>query len=207
MREDMSEEKRNTEHEEQEKNNQRPEGAQPPVDENSEPAILSTKIAELEKQAAQLKDQLLRKAAEFDNYKRRTENDFTSLTKFAGENIIVQLLPVLDYFNRSLKSIKDKTENDSFTKGIELIYAKFLKALEAHGLKTMDVIGKEFNVDFHDALMQMPRADVPPHTVLEEVDKGYLLFDKVIRHAKVVVSAEPVEEQAQQAKATEDFED
>jgi molecular chaperone GrpE len=180
--------------------------AQQPSQEKSEATLLNEKVAELEKQSAQLKDQLLRKAAEFDNYKRRTENDFASLTKFAAENIITQLVPVLDDFNRSLKSIKEKAENDSLYKGIELIYAKFLKVLEAQGLKTMDVVGKEFNVDVHDALMQMPRADVPPHTVLEEVEKGYLLFDKVIRHAKVVVSAAPAEEPVQQAK-TENFED
>jgi molecular chaperone GrpE len=179
---------------------------QQPSQEKSEATLLNEKVAELEKQSAQLKDQLLRKAAEFDNYKRRTENDFASLTKFAAENIITQLVPVLDDFNRSLKSIKEKAENDSLYKGIELIYAKFLKVLEAQGLKTMDVVGKEFNVDVHDALMQMPRADVPPHTVLEEVEKGYLLFDKVIRHAKVVVSAAPAEEPVQQAK-TENFED
>ena len=191
-----------------EKNNheQAADGTQQPSQEKSEATLLNEKVAELEKQAAQLKDQLLRKAAEFDNYKRRTENDFASLTKFAAENIITQLVPVLDDFNRSLKSIKEKAENDSFYKGIELIYAKFLKALEAQGLKTMDVVGKEFNVDVHDALMQMPRADVPPHTVLEEVEKGYLLFDKVIRHAKVVVSAPPAEEPVQQTK-TENFED
>ena len=180
--------------------------AQQPSQEKSEATLLNEKVAELEKQSAQLRDQLLRKAAEFDNYKRRTENDFASLTKFAAENIITQLVPVLDDFNRSLKSIKEKAENDSLYKGIELIYAKFLKVLEAQGLKTMDVVGKEFNVDVHDALMQMPRADVPPHTVLEEVEKGYLLFDKVIRHAKVVVSAAPAEEPVQQAK-TENFED
>ena len=180
--------------------------AQQPSQEKSEATLLNEKVAELEKLSAQLKDQLLRKAAEFDNYKRRTENDFASLTKFAAENIITQLVPVLDDFNRSLKSIKEKAENDSLYKGIELIYAKFLKVLEAQGLKTMDVVGKEFNVDVHDALMQMPRADVPPHTVLEEVEKGYLLFDKVIRHAKVVVSAAPAEEPVQQAK-TENFED
>jgi molecular chaperone GrpE len=180
--------------------------AQQPTQEKSEATLLNEKIAELETQSAQLRDQLLRKAAEFDNYKRRTENDFASLTKFAAENIITQLVPVLDDFNRSLKSIKEKAENDSFYKGIELIYAKLLKVLEAQGLKTMDVVGKEFNVDVHDALMQIPRADVPPHTVLEEVEKGYLLFDKVIRHAKVVVSAPPAEEPLQQAK-TENFED
>ena len=180
---------------------------QQPVQEKSEAAILSERIAELEKQSAQLKDQLLRKAAEFDNYKRRTENDFAALSKFAAENIIGQLVPVLDDFNRSLKSIKEKGGNDSLVKGIELIHAKFLKILEAQGLKTMDVVGKEFNVDVHDALMQVPRADVPPHTVLEEVEKGYLLFDKVIRHAKVIVSTAPVDEPLQQQPKTENFED
>ncbi len=177
------------------------------VQDKSEVDLLNEKIGDLEKQTAQLKDQLLRKAAEFDNYKRRTENDFAALTKFAGENIIIQLLPVLDDFNRSLKSAKEKKENDSFTKGIELIYAKLLKVLEAQGLKTMDVVGKEFSVDLHDALMQMPRADVPPHTILEEVDKGYMLFDKVIRHAKVVVSTTPAGEAVPQSKTDEDYED
>ena len=157
---------------EQEEHEQTAGEAQQPVQEKAEGALLNEKIAELEKQCAQLKDQLLRKAAEFDNYKRRTENDFASLARFAAENIITQLVPVLDDFNRSLKSIKEKSENDSFYKGIELIYAKFLKVLEAQGLKTMDVVGKEFNVAVHDALMQMPRADVPPHTVIEEVEKG-----------------------------------
>ena len=184
-----------------------PENADHNVQAKSEVDLLNEKIGELEKQTAQLKDQLLRKAAEFDNYKRRTENDFAALTKFAGENIISQLLPVLDDFNRSLKSVKEKRENDSFTKGIELIYAKLLKVLEAQGLKTMDVVGKEFSVDLHDALMQMPRVDVPPHTILEEVDKGYMLFDKVIRHAKVVVSTAPTAAAVPESKTDEDYED
>jgi molecular chaperone GrpE len=203
----MSEENNIESPDEQRKAETPAENAQGRVQAKSEVELLNEKISELEKQAAQLKDQVLRKAAEFDNYKRRTENDFAALAKFAGESIITQLLPVLDDFNRSLKSVKEKTENDSFIKGIELIYAKFLKVLEAQGLKTMDVLGKEFSVDLHDALMQMPRVDVPPHTVLEEVDKGYLLFDKVIRHAKVVVSTTPAEEPAQQTKTGEDYED
>jgi Molecular chaperone GrpE (heat shock protein) len=202
----MSEEKNNRGQEQREKTEGLAGDARQSAQEKSEAILLNEKLAELEKQSAQLKDQLLRKAAEFDNYKRRTENDFASLAKFAAENIISQLVPVLDDFNRSLKSIKEKAENDSLYKGIELIYAKFLKVLEAQGLKTMDVVGKEFSVDVHDALMQIPRTDVPPHTVLEEVEKGYLLFDKVIRHAKVVVSTAPAEEPVQQAK-TENFED
>ena len=203
----MSEEKNIQSHDDKQKTGKPSENAGHTMQAKSEVELLNEKMEELEKQAAQLKDQLLRKAAEFDNYKRRTENDFAALAKFAGETIITQLIPVLDDFNRSLKSVKERAENDSFIKGIELIYAKFLKVLEAQGLKTMDVVGKEFNVDLHDALMQMPRADIPPHTILEEVEKGYLLFDKVIRHAKVVVSTTPAEEPAQQTKTGEDYED
>lgn len=168
----------------------------------SELEVLSEKIADAEKQAAMYKDQLLRKAAEFDNYKRRTESDTLNFAKYASENIISQLLPVLDDLSRSLKSGKDlpadseagKNEAGPFYKGVELIYAKFMKILEAQGLKVMETVGKEFNVDYHDALMQVPRSDVPPHTILEEIEKGYMLFDKVIRHAKVIVSS-PVEEE------------
>ncbi len=159
----------------------------------SEIEILGEKAAEFEKQSAQYKDQLLRKAAEFDNYRRRTETELLNFTKFASENVITQLLPILDDLSRSLKSGKEKLENDPFYKGVELIFNKFLKILEAQGLKAMETVGKEFNVDFHDALMQLPKADVPPHTIIEEVEKGYLLFDKVIRHAKVIVSS-PAEE-------------
>ena len=203
----MSEEKKNESNGETSNNRHAAGDERESSAERPQNAILEERIAELEKQTAQLKDQLLRKAAEFDNYKRRTENDFAALTRYAGENIITQLIPVLDDLHRSLKSLKDKGESESIYKGIELIYAKFLKALEAQGLKTMDVVGKEFDVNFHDALMQMPRGDVPPHMVLEEVEKGYLLFDKVIRHAKVVVSMAPTEEPLQPTKAAENYED
>lgn len=150
--------------------------------------LLTEKCAELEKQAAQYKDHMLRKAAEFENYKRRTETESMNFVKFAGENIITQLLPVLDDLTRSLTSGKEKYDNDPFYKGIELINTKFNKILESQGLKKMETVGTPFNVEYHDALMQVPRNDVPSHTIVEEVETGYLLFDKVIRHAKVIVS-------------------
>ena len=156
--------------------------------------LLNEKIAELEKQAAVYKDQLFRKAAEFENFKRRTESETMTFMKFAGENIISQFLPVLDDLTRSLSSGKEKYENDPFYKGIELINAKFSKVIESQGLKKMETVGTMFNVDFHDALMQVPREDVPSHTIVEEVEPGYLLFDKVIRHAKVIVSISAEEE-------------
>jgi molecular chaperone GrpE len=151
---------------------------------------LAAKYAECEQQVAQLKDQLLRKAAEFDNYKRRTENDFLSFAKYAGESIIVQLLPVLDDLHRSLKTGQAAVGDDPFYKGVDMIAAKFFKVLQSQGLVALECMGKEFSVDFHDALLQVPRSDVPAHTIIEEVEKGYQLHEKVIRHAKVIVSAE-----------------
>lgn len=146
---------------------------------------------------ASLKDQLLRKAAEFENYKKRTEQNSINFAKYASENIILELLPIMDDLSRSLKSVKDPAAaaNDPFYKGVELILAKFNKILEAQGVKEIESIGKEFNVDFHDVMMQIPRTDVPPHTIVEEIQKGYFLYDKVIRHAKVVVATSPVEEE------------
>ncbi|MBW7887411.1 MAG: nucleotide exchange factor GrpE [Bacteroidetes bacterium] len=155
----------------------------------------SEKISELETQISQLKEQLLRKTAEFENYKRRTASESLALTKYASEKILLQLLPVIDDLYRSLKSGEEHLPDDPFVKGVAMIFGKFIKILEAQGLKEMESVGKEFNVDYHDAMMQVPRADVARHTILEEIEKGYLLHDKVLRHAKVIVSTEPVESQ------------
>ena len=165
----------------------------------SELEIANDKIAELESSVVAYKDQLLRKAAEFENYKRRTEQNSINFAKYASENIILELLPIIDDLSRSLKAGKDKLENDPFYKGIELILTKFNKILESQGVKTIDSIGKEFNVDFHDVMMQIPRADVAPHIIIDEIEKGYLLNDKVIRHAKVIV-ATSLSEQTEQSE-------
>ena len=140
-----------------------------------------------------LRDQLLRKAAEFENYKRRSEGEFLSLTRTANESLLLSLLPVLDDLNRSLASGKDPQSHDAFFAGVEMIRAKFLKVLEKHGVVPFPSTGKPFDVGYHDALMQLQRADVAPGTVIQEVDPGYLMHDRVLRHAKVVVSAQPAE--------------
>jgi len=158
-------------------------------------SVLNLQVEELQKQVNQYKDMLLRKAAEFDNFKRRIENETSNIVKFATESLIDDLIPVLDDFERSLKHSKEIKESDALVKGVEMIYLKLVKVLEGRGVKAFETVGKEFSVDYHDALMQMPRKDLPPHTVIEEVEKGYMLNDKVIRHAKVVVSSVPPEEQ------------
>jgi molecular chaperone GrpE len=147
-------------------------------------------IAELEVQLKEWQDKLLRKAAEFENYKRRTENDQFNLINYAAESFIIKLLPVVDDFERSMQHIDDIDDNKAVKKGIKLVYEKLLKLLNEQGVKKMQTKGEPFNVDLHDALMQRKDDSVPPHTVLEEVESGYLYRDKVIRHAKVIVSEE-----------------
>ncbi len=157
------------------------------------PTTSAIELEDLQKQLNQTKDLLLRKAAEFDNYKRRNEAEMGSVIRRANEDLLSDILPVLDDFERSLKAGRSGADHDSFLKGVELIHQKLVRILEGFGVKAFETVGKEFNVEFHDALLQMPRSDVPPHTVIEEVEKGYLLHDRVIRHAKVVVSAAPAE--------------
>lgn len=146
------------------------------------------RIVKLEKEIAELKDRLLRKAAEFENYKRRTENDQLNLLKYAAESLILKLLPIIDDFERSMNHIESTEDIDSLKQGIKLIYDKFMKTLDEQGVKKIESVGQPFNVDFHEALMQRKSDDVPPHTVLDELEKGYMYKDRVIRHAKVIVS-------------------
>jgi molecular chaperone GrpE len=152
---------------------------------------LRQQVEESQRTVDQLKDQLLRKAAEFENYKRRTEADFGLLIRNANERLLKALLPILDDLDRSLKAGREQKDYDVFFRGIEMVATKLTKILQQEGLATFDAAGKPFDVNYHDALLQIPRADVPPHTVVEEVERGYQLFDKVLRHAKVIVSMAP----------------
>lgn len=186
----------NDPHENLEKENVRPEDADAtepqsqPAKAPEVPADLSQRLAEAEKQVEFYKDQLLRKVADFENFKRRAEAESASVFRYAKADIIQELLPVIDDFERSLKLVKDRRESEAFAKGVELIYQKLTKFLQNQGVREIESLGKEFDVHFHDALLQIPRSDVPSHVVIEVVDKGYTLDDRVLRHA-VVVSTNP----------------
>lgn len=147
-------------------------------------------IKELEKERDSWKDKFLRKAAEFENYKKRVENDQIALVTYAAESFIKKILPVVDDFERSLQHIEDAQDIDNIKKGIQLIYNKLIKFLEEQGVNKIDSVGKPFDVHFHEAVMQREDESVPPHTVIEELEKGYMLKDKVIRFAKVIVSSD-----------------
>ncbi len=152
------------------------------------------KVGQLENEIADLKDKLLRKAAEFENYKRRTENDQINLLKYSAESFIVKLLPVVDDFERSIEHMESAKDIESIKKGILLIYDKLMKILSEQGVKKIDAVGNPFNVEFHEALMQRKSQGVKPHTVLDEIEKGYFYKDKVIRHSKVIVSEDYAED-------------
>lgn len=184
-----------------EENDKQPTGQQEEKPAGEAVDELAKKLAETEQQLAQYKDLFLRKAAEFENYKKRADNESAAIIRFANEDLIGEIIPVLDDFERFLKSAKEQKNHEVLSRGVELIYQKLLKTLDSQGVKAFETVGKEFDVHYHDALMQVHREGVPPHIILEEVEKGYLLNDKVIRHAKVVVSAAS---QQQDSPQTED---
>ncbi len=201
----MKKDKKNSSQEEEVTNNGEQEQDTPGIDE--ELMNKQKRIEELENEISDLKDKLLRRAAEFENYKRRTENDQLNLLKYAAESFIIKLLPVVDDFERSLQHIEISSDNESIATGLKLIYDKLVKVLEDQGVKKIEAVGQPFDVNFHEALLQRKAKNVAPHTVLDEMEKGYIYKDRVIRHSKVVVSEEQDEQQGNNSSKNENKED
>ncbi|MCX8056688.1 MAG: nucleotide exchange factor GrpE [Ignavibacteria bacterium] len=151
---------------------------------------LQNEINQLRDEVNQWKDKFLRKMAEFDNYKKRVEQDQIQLIKYANEKLIKDLLPIIDDFERTLTFSKEELKNNTILQGVEMVYNKLMKVLSDYGLKKIDALNQPFDFNYHEALLQVPKENVEPMTVVEEVEKGYLLHDKVIRHSKVIVSSE-----------------
>lgn len=146
-------------------------------------------VAKMEAEITELKDNHLRLYAEFENYKRRSIKERADLIKTAGADIISAMLPVLDDFDRALKAMGD-TADGPVKEGVLLIHHKLKSTLEARGLKPIDAIGKEFDVELHEAITNVPVEDAAMKgKVIDEVEKGYWLNDKVIRYSKVVIGS------------------
>ncbi len=144
----------------------------------------------LRKQIDELKDTNLRLHAEFDNYRKRTIKEKIEMSKTASEEVIVDLLPVLDDFERALQNISHAGSNNPFTEGILLIYNKLLKILSQKGLEEIKAMNEAFNTDYHEAISHIPVEDsVRKEKIIDVVQKGYMLQGKVIRFAKVVVGS------------------
>lgn len=191
----MTEEMDKNAEEEQLKEEQAANEEQPTTDEQApetpeEPREL-TPEEQLEKaneEIAELKDSLLRKIAEFDNYRKRTLKEKTELILNGGEKTVTAILPVLDDMERALKNMQQADNVAAVLEGVELIYKKFITILEHQGVKPIETQGADFNVDLHEAIAQLPApTDEMKGKVMDCTLTGYTMNDKVIRHAQVVV--------------------
>lgn len=155
------------------------------VDEN---AKMAEELQAAQQQIAQLKDQLLRQMAEFDNFRKRTLKEKSELILNGGRNVLESLLPVLDDLERAQANIEKSDEIETLKEGVHLILNKLTKVLSSHGLKKIETDGAAFDTDFHEAVALVPAQDESQKNhIIDCVQPGYMLNEKVLRHAKVVV--------------------
>ena len=146
------------------------------------------KVKELEIQVNESKDKYLRLFAEFENYKKRTMKERLELMKTAAQDTLNAILPILDDFDRAKSSADDDSTNEVFTDGVKLVYDKLNSTLAARGLKAMKSNGEVFDPELHEAITEIPAPnDEMKGKIIDTIQKGYYLQDKIIRHAKVVV--------------------
>ena len=145
-------------------------------------------ISKLLSELSESKDKYMRLSAEFDNYRRRTLKEKMDLTKTAGENIMLKILPVVDDFERAMGSMKEAKDCNAIMEGINLIYNKFKEFIAQQGVQEIEAMDKEFDTDLHEALTKIPATKKKQKgKVVDVIEKGYKLHDKVIRFSKVVV--------------------
>lgn len=154
--------------------------------------LKETEYLQLKDEAEKAKeywDKLLRVQAEFENTRKRLERDKQDFVKFANEGIIAELLNILDDLERTTELAQSKHQDlPAFLKGVEMILAHLYEMLKEYGVKPIEAEGKIFDPHYHEALMQIENKDLPEHTIVEELQRGYLLNERVIRTSKVKVS-------------------
>ena len=171
--------------------NQQEETAQEeaPAAEQTVEEQLANMLEEAQQMVREEKDKYLRLSAEFDNYRKRTLKEKAELIKNGGEKTLTAILPVLDDFERALKNMETSEETKAMKEGVELIFNKFQKILGQEGLQKIETEGKEFDTDFHEAIALIPApSEDLKGKILDCVQTGYMLNEKVIRHAKVAVA-------------------
>jgi len=154
----------------------------------SNPSKLKEQMDDLTAKNDELKDKYLRLFADFDNYKKRMAKERLELMDSAGKDIIKNILPVIDDFERAQKALQNSDDVSAVKEGLDLVYQKLFKTLESKGLKPMESTGKQFDVDHHEAITEIPApTDDLKGKVVETIERGYFLNEKILRHAKVVV--------------------
>lgn len=145
-------------------------------------------IEKLRTEAEEHQQRLLRVQADYDNFRRRTLKEKEELAKYASSVLITQLIPVIDNFERALSTGDESTNSSAYAKGVEMIFRQFMDVMGAEGLSPMNSVGEVFNPEYHQAIMQVESDEYEEGIVVEEIQKGYLLKDKVLRPAMVKVS-------------------
>src|SRR5699024_3616844 len=157
------------------------------IDEEGHHNPLQEELNETREENERLQDKLLRTQTEFENYKRRTEKEKVAERKYKSQDLATGLLPVLDNFERALQT-EVPEENKGFFDGIKMVYDQLQQAIASEEITSMDVIDQEFDPNLHHAVMQVEEADKPSNTIVEELQKGYMIKDRVIRPAMVKVN-------------------
>jgi molecular chaperone GrpE len=134
-----------------------------------------------------MQDRYIRLSAEFDNYRKRTLREKMDLSKYAGENLLLGIIPLMDDFERALQHMDTTTDCEALKAGIDIIYGKFSDFLKQNGIKEIESLNSNFNVDLQEAVAKVPVEEEKKGKVVDVVQKGYYLQDKVLRFAKVVV--------------------
>ena len=160
------------------------------AEETTEQDKVADDLTALQQKYDELNDTHLRLRAEFDNYRKRTMREKADLIKMGGESALKNLLPVIDDFERALQNIRATEEMDAIREGVDLIYTKFINYLGQQGVKAIEAVGKPFDTEEFEAIATIP-APQPDMKgkVIDCVQTGYILYDKVLRHARVVVGA------------------
>ena len=146
------------------------------------------KIEELTGKVTELNDKVLRNLAEFENFRKRTDKEKSQMFEVGAKSIVEKILPTIDNFERGLKSVPEDKKDDPFVQGMEKIYQQLLSSLEEAGVKPIEAVGKEFDPNFHNAVMHEDNEEFGENTVSEELQKGYMYRDSVVRHSMVKVA-------------------
>ena len=161
--------------------------ANPENNENEESE--ESELEKAQKKIEELNDKYLRQIAEFDNYRKRVMKEKADMIKYSGEKVITTLLPILDDMERAIQNMEKTEDVTSVKEGVQLIIDKFMKLLKQEGLSRIETEGKDFDTDFHEAIAMVPgQPEEMKGKIIDCVTPGYMLNDKVIRHAKVAVA-------------------
>ena len=160
-------------------------GQEAPADEKK--GFFKKKKDKKDEQIEELNDKLKRQMAEFENFRKRTEKEKTQMYDMGAKSIIEKILPVIDNFERGLAAVPEEQREDAFVVGMDKVYRQMLTELDASGVKSIEAVGQEFDPNFHNAVMQVESEEYDSGVVAQELQKGYMYKDSVVRHSMVAV--------------------